>query len=343
MGKFKKLIKSEEITSLLDLLEGKSGKGMPRESQPKPPLPLLKPPPAQTRSSSIPPISDSWPESSDPKRKRPSKGKDPVDGGQSHSSPEEGEARRPSKQLRLDDLKKVIESLEEMTRAKDSAASDLATAMKQAEDQTKRLQDIEGQLQAAQEDITDLKQKLAEAVGVKGIAEYAKEEAGRAKDEAVFARIDAERSVEQAEEEAFAEGVAKTEATLKAQIPKVCRRFCSQTWNEAFNQAGVDASSDLKRVEKVYYPPAIREVTLVTSEAESALPVVGESQTKTAEGTPSVDKPVEGVELHRALDGAGIDGKEVPQVVVKPPVDPQATLVAPQIPLAGEGSSEVAP
>ena len=75
----------------------------------------------------------------------------------------------------------------------------------------------------------------------------------------------AESSKEKAEEESYDFGVAKTQATLKAQIPEVCRLYCSQVWNEALKQAGVEASSDLWKVEKVYYPPAIRETTPASS------------------------------------------------------------------------------
>nr|XP_023885540.1 uncharacterized protein LOC111997656 [Quercus suber] len=194
------------------------------------------------------------------------------------------------------DIKKAIGSLEEMTKDRDRAAFDLAAATKQAENQTKRLQDVEGQLQAAKEDVADLKKKLAEAVGAKGIAEYARDEAVRAKEEAVFARIHAERSLEQAEEEAFAEGVAKTEAIFKAQIPE-----------------------------------------------ESVLPMASESQTKTAKGTSSADRPFEEAEPHGALEGTGTDGQEVPQGGVRPPADFRATLTVPQISPTVEGSSELAP
>ena len=77
----------------------------------------------------------------------------------------------------------------------------------------------------------------------------------RAKTEAEFARMEAENSKEKAEEEAYNLGVAKTQATLKAQIPRVCKLYCFQVWNEALKQARVEASSDLWKVEKVYYPP----------------------------------------------------------------------------------------
>ena len=49
------------------------------------------------------------------------------------------------------DLLKVREDLKEVTRARDSAESGLASAQKQAEDQTRRLQEAEGQLQITKE------------------------------------------------------------------------------------------------------------------------------------------------------------------------------------------------
>ena len=49
----------------------------------------------------------------------------------------------------------------------------------------------------------------------------------RAKEDAVFARMEAECSKEKAEEEAYDVGVAETQATLKAQILGVCRLCCS--------------------------------------------------------------------------------------------------------------------
>ena len=64
--------------------------------------------------------------------------------------------------------------------------------------------------------------------------------------------------------------MAETQATLKAQVPRVCRFYCSQVWNEALKQAGVEASSDLWKVENVYYPPAIREAAPSSSEVKDA-------------------------------------------------------------------------
>ena len=120
---------------------------------------------------------------------------------------------------------KVREDLKEMAKARDSAESGLPSAQKQAEDQTKRLLEVEDQLKIAKEQITDLKKKLGKAEGVKNIAEWAKDEALRAKAKAVFARAKAESSKEKAEEEAYDLGVAETQATLMAQAPRICRLY----------------------------------------------------------------------------------------------------------------------
>ena len=81
------------------------------------------------------------------------------------------------------DLLKVREDLKEVTRARDSAKAGLASAQKQAEDQTRRLLEAEEQLQIANEQIFDLKKKLAEAEGAKNVAIWARDEAVRAKEE----------------------------------------------------------------------------------------------------------------------------------------------------------------
>ena len=49
-------------------------------------------------------------------------------------------------------------------------------------------------MKIAKEQITDLKKKLVEAEGVKNVAEWARDEALRAKKEAEFARAEAEGS-----------------------------------------------------------------------------------------------------------------------------------------------------
>ena len=108
--------KRKPPTSLFDLIEGQPGKDAPGKSQSNLPPPPPQPQPVQTRSSpsrSQPPSPRSklpappqstlppWPEPTDLKRKRSSKGKEPMDGGKSRSSQEEGEAPRAQKQLKI--------------------------------------------------------------------------------------------------------------------------------------------------------------------------------------------------------------------------------------------------
>ena len=134
----------------------------------------------------------------------------------------------------------------------------------------------------------------------------------RAKTEAEFAKTEAESSKEKAEEEAYNLGVAETQATLKAQVPGVCRLYCSQVWNESLKQAGVETSSDLWKVEKVYYPPAIREAAPVSSEAVSA---PEEAETARLEATLAIttpNEPAEEGELPRATETHGSLNPEAP-------------------------------
>ena len=86
-----------------------------------------------------------------------------------------------------DDLAKAKEDLKEAIRERDSASAGLNGAQKQAEEQTKRLLEAEDQLQIAKEYISDLKKKLIMAENAKGVAEFARDEAVRAKQEAEFA------------------------------------------------------------------------------------------------------------------------------------------------------------
>ena len=76
--------------------------------------------------------------------------------------------------------------------------------------------------------------------------------------EAKKAKVEAEKARDEVEQHGYDVGVAETEDTLRAQVPAICRTYCAQTWEEALNRAGVEASSELRRLENVYFPPAIR-------------------------------------------------------------------------------------
>ena len=96
--------KKKPPTSLLDLIESQPGKDTSRKPQSKLPPPPPKLQPVQTRPSSTQSKPSSPqskhpppPQPVDPKRKRVTKGKEPMDGGRSLSSQEEDKARRATK------------------------------------------------------------------------------------------------------------------------------------------------------------------------------------------------------------------------------------------------------
>ena len=66
-------------------------------------------------------------------------------------------------------------------RDRDSASAGLASTQKQAEDQTKRLLEAEDQLRIDKELINDLNKRLITAENDKGVVEYTRDEAMRAK------------------------------------------------------------------------------------------------------------------------------------------------------------------
>ena len=80
-----------------------------------------------------------------------------------------------------DELTKAKADLIAAIHERDSASAGLASAQKQAEDQTKCLLEAEDQLQIAKDLIEGLNKKLAAAEHDKGVVEYARDEAIRAK------------------------------------------------------------------------------------------------------------------------------------------------------------------
>ena len=108
-------------------------------------------------------------------------------------------------------------------------------------------------------------------------------------------------------------GVAETQATLKAQVPGVCRLYCSQVWNEAFKQARVEASSDLWKVENVYYPSTIRETAPSNSEARDVLEKAEAAGLEAVVATTAPDEPARESELFGATETNEGLNPEVPQ------------------------------
>ena len=145
----------------------------------------------------------------------------------------------------------------------------------------------------------------------------------RAKTEAEFARSKAESSKEKAKEEAYDTGVADTQAILKAQIPGVCQLYYIQVWNEALKQVEVEASSDLWKAEKVYYPPAIRETAPANSETVSALEEVEVARPEAALAMSTPNEPAEGGELPGVTETPGSSNPEAPQEATRSIVSAQ--------------------
>ena len=157
----------------------------------------------------------------------------------------------------------------------------------------------------------------------KGVAEYARDEAIRAKREVEFARNEAEAAKETAEDEGYNAGVADTQASLKAQIPGVCRLYCSQVWEEALKRAGVVASFDLWKAENIFYPTTIHEATSTSSKAVSDQHEEGVTQSETVQVGASPDEPLKGGELQDVIEAPQRTDPEVPKEVAEPVVGTQ--------------------
>ena len=95
------------------------------------------------------------------------------------------------------------------------------------------------------------------------------DQAKKAKAEAKKARVEVEKAREEAEQHGYDIGVAEIEDTLRAEVPAVCRAYCTQIWEEALNRAGVEASSELRRPENIFFPQAIRASNLPPNQGEA--------------------------------------------------------------------------
>ena len=118
-------------------------------------------------------------------------------------------------------------------------------------------------------------------------------------------------------------GVAETEEDLKAKVSEVCRNYCLQVWNEAFNQAGVEAFSALRRVESVYYPPAIRVLGSANSNADTTSKVVELGKEGPAKFPTSSNNPSDEAQPIRVAKKETDATKGVAPDAIKPSVAPQ--------------------
>ena len=103
----------------------------------------------------------------------------------------------------------------------------------------------------SQEQAAALKQQLEEA-------KKHKEQAEKARLHAEEDKAKAKRERDEAKQHGYDVGVAETEDALRAEVLAVCRAYYAQTWEEALNQAGIEASSELRRPERIIFPPALQ-------------------------------------------------------------------------------------
>ena len=145
------------------------------------------------------------------------------------------------------DLKQKLKDEEQARKSSDSA---LKGAETQAKSQRKLANEIKGQLVTVKKQMAALKQQLKEANKLKDLAEKPKLQAEEDK-------VKAEKERDEVEQHGYDVGVAETEDALRAEVPAVCCAYCAQTWEEALNQAGVEASSELRRPERIIFPSAL--------------------------------------------------------------------------------------
>ena len=108
-----------------------------------------------------------------------------------------------------------------------------------------------------------LKKQLEETQRLKDQVEKANAKAEKAK-------VEAEKVWEEAKQHGYDIGVAETEDTIRAEVPAVCHAYYAQTWEEALNRAGVEAFSELRRPENIFFPSAIRASNLPPNQGEAA-------------------------------------------------------------------------
>ena len=90
--------------------------------------------------------------------------------------------------------------------------------------------------------------------------------------------MEVEKARDEAEQHGYDVRVAKTEDALRAEVLTMCQTYCARTWGEALNWAGVEISSELRKPENIFYPPAIRvsDPPSIQGEVASAVAVSSE-------------------------------------------------------------------
>ena len=72
----------------------------------------------------------------------------------------------------------------------------------------------------------------------------------------------------------------------------MCRAYCAQTWEEALNQAGIEAFSELRRPERIIFPPALQ----IPKQIEIAPPAPQPAKEALLQHPPSIGQQGQGRE-----------------------------------------------
>ena len=157
------------------------------------------------------------------------------------------------------DLKKRLTTEEQ---ARKSANAALQGVERQTESQRKLAHEANEQLAASKEQLATLKKQLKEAQRLRDQAEKARVQAEEAK-------AKAENERDEVEQHGYDVSIAEIEDALKAEVPAVCRAYCTHNWEEALNRAGIDTSSELRKLENIIFPPALQ----IPNQKEATPPV----------------------------------------------------------------------
>ena len=95
----------------------------------------------------------------------------------------------------------------------------------------------------------------------------------------------------EAEQRGYEVGIAETEEALRAEVPVMCRIYYAKTWDKALNRAGVEVSSELRRLENVFYPEAIHLSDTPTPQAETIPSTVNPNEEVLPPSLPPPDQP----------------------------------------------------
>ncbi|XP_065618607.1 uncharacterized protein LOC112029546 [Quercus suber] len=193
-------------------------------------------------------------------------------------------------------LKKRLTAEESARKSADSA---LEGAQRQVEDQRQLLRDANAQLATSKEQVLILQKQLKEVQKLRDQAEKAK------------AEVEKERDV--AEQHGYDVDVAERKDTFGAEVPVVCREYCSLTWQEALNRAGVESSSELRKPENVYLPPAIRASTPSTPQGEVSSTAVEPPKEVQTQAPPSLNQKEQPQMLEKVKDLSSVKEVEGPK------------------------------